>query len=524
MAQVVGVEALRDLAKARRQHFVEKIDIVNALYKAYMVGAALLIGGSLLVGLVQAAPLGSAVQMEVVKFGPSYVGLAFGAFLFAGIRSGSRGGPLALQGADVRMILLSGVPRSRLLRSRAISQIRSAAAPALLIGGLAGGIAHRALGAGTLRVVVEGAVIGLAAVMAFFGSGYIAAGKGVGKWPATGAGVLLLFWPAWDVYAGRAFFPGSWLGKALFDQDYLLNAGITVLILLAVLAAGIYFLPGISLEKVENRARLVGTLRFAATMRDIRTVILLRRQLSEERPRSGRSWVSAVSFGRSHTAVVSKRSIESMLRWPLERIIRFVILALLAGISARLMWSGSLFPLAVAVLALYVGATDLLEPLSQLADHPDAVTGIGIPVARVESRLLLIPFVGMILFVLIGTAATAAFSGFGIALHVGLISAIPLAASATAGAAVGILRNRKSSNLPALMPEVVAMASLIVEILPFIIIMSGFVAMVDSYNLHVLNTSLIDTTAISAGSFSLVFPLAAWTWIRRRNEFSQVSG
>ena len=188
------------------------------------------------------------------------------------------------------------------------------------------------------------------------------------------------------------------------------------------------------------------------------------------------------------------------------------------------MWSGSLFPLVVAIIALYVGATDLLEPLSQLADHPDAVSGIGVPMAGVESRLLLVPLVGMVIFVLIGTLATSIFSGFGVSLHVGLISAIPLAASATTGAAVSILRRQKSSNMPALMPEVVAITSVIVEILPFIIVASGFVAMVNAYNLHVLNTSLIDTTAISAGSFSLVFPLAAWTWIRRRNEFLQKSG
>ncbi|MDA8270137.1 MAG: hypothetical protein M0Z39_01840 [Actinomycetota bacterium] len=524
MTQAIGVGALRDLSKARRHHFVEKVDLINAIYKAYLVGAALLVGSSLLVGLVQAAPLGSAAQRELVRYGPSYAGLALGLVIFAGLRSGSRGGPLAIQGADVRMILLSGVPRSHFLRSKAISQVRSTVAPALLVGGIVGGIAHRALGAGTFRLVVEGALVGLVGILAFFGSGYIASGLRVKKWLALAVGAIVVIWAAVDVFHQSSFFPGTWLGQLFFSQEHLPYAMATLGIGLAMLAVGISVISGLSLEMLEYRARLVGTLRFAATMRDIRTVILLRRQLSGEKARAGRSWLSGMSLGRGETAVVSKRSLESLYRWPLARVGRFVVLAVAAGLAARLMWSGSLFPLAVAIIALYVGATDLLEPLSQLADHPDAVSGIGVPMAGVESRLLLVPLVGMVIFVLIGTLATSIFSGFGVALHVGLISAIPLAASATTGAAVSILRRQKSSNMPALMPEVVAITSVIVEILPFIIVASGFVAMVNAYNLHVLNTSLIDTTAVSAGSFSLVFPLAAWTWIRRRNEFLQKSG
>ncbi len=524
MAQPIGVDALRDLSKARRRHFVEKIDLVNALYKAYMVGAALLVGGSLLVGLLQSAPLGSAVQREVVKYGPSYVGLALGVVVLVGLRSGSRGGPLALQGADVRMILLSGVPRSHFLRSRALSQVRSSVPPALLVGGLVGGIAHRALGAGTLRLVVEGALVGLVGVTTYYGSGYIASGLRMKKLVASVVGGMVVLWSALDAYSTTAYFPGTWLGELFFSQKDVLFAAATVGIALLLLASGLYLAAGLSLEMLEYRARLVGTLRFAATMRDIRTVILLRRQLSGERSRGGRSILSRVSLGAGLTAIVSKRSLESLFRWPIERLLRFVVLAVLAGLSARLMWSGSFLPLAISIIALYIAATDLLEPLSQLADRPDAISGIGVSMAKVESRLLLVPFIGMLVFVLIGTFATSLFSGFALALHVGLISAIPLAAASTAGAAVAVLRKQRTSNVPALMPEVVAITSVILEILPFIIVASGFVAMVNAYNLHDLNSGLVDATAISAGTFSLVFPLAAWTWIRRRNEFSLTNG
>lgn len=520
MTNAVGVGALADLSKARRRHFVEKIDIINAIYKAYIVGAALLIAGSFLVGLVQSAPLGSSAQKALVNDGPLYIGLLFALAIFLGLRSGSRGGPLALQGADVRMILLSGVPRSKFLRSKALSQVRSIALPTLLIGGLIGGVAHRALEAGTLPLVVEGALIAFFLSLVLFGSGYLASGLRLNKWLASLVGVIILLVPAYGIWKNSLIFPGAWLGEVFFNQSKVSNSLLAAAIAVVIFVFGLFFVDRLSLEMLERRARLVGTLRFAATTRDIRTVILLRRQLSGERPRSGRTFLSSLDIGNGMTAVVAKRAIASIERWPVERYIRFLVLAVVAGVSTRMMWSGSFLPLGVAIVALFVAATDLLEPLSQMADRPEAVSGIGVKVSKVESRLLLVPFIGMIVFVLLGTLATSAFSGFGVSLHIGLISAIPIAAASTTGAAVAILKKQGSATASVLMPEVVALTSVIVEIIPFVIVACGFVPLVDSYNLHSYNTGLIDVTAISAASFSLLIPLGAWTWIRRRNEFS----
>lgn len=520
MTQAIGVGALADLGRARRRHFVEKMDLINAIYKAYIVGAALLIAGSFLVGFAQSVPLGSSNQRALVSYGPLYLGLIFALAIFLGLRSGSRGGPLALQGADVRMILLSGVSRSRFLRSRAISQARSLVGPAVLVGGLVGGVAHRALGVGTLKLVVEGALVALAAVLALFGSGYVSSGLRLNKWVATSVGGLFILWSAIGIYKTSYIFPASWIGRVFFSQSDIGLALLAGLGIVLLFGCGIYFVSGLSLEMLDHRARLVGTLRFAATTRDIRTVILLRRQLSGERSRDGKSIVSSLSFGSSITGAVLKRSLESLARWPVERILRFIVLAIVAGISTRLMWSGSFLPLALAIVALFIAATDLLEPLSQLADRPEAVGGIGIPISKLESKLLVVPFVGMIIFVLLGTLSNIVFSNFALSVHLGLISAIPIAASSTAGAAVAALRKQGSSGSAVLMPEVVAMTSVVVEIIPFVIIGSGFIGLINSYNLHVLNTVLIDTTAISGASFSLLLPLAAWTWIRRRGEFS----
>lgn len=520
MTQATGVGVLADLSRARRRHFVEKTDLINALYKAYMVGAALLVGGSILVGLAQSAPLGSRAQQSLVSSGPRYIGMALALAIFFGLRSGARGGPLALQGADIRMVLLSAVPRARFLRSRAVSQFRSAAISALLVGGLLGGVAHRALGGNLDRLVAEGALMALSLVLATLGSGYIGSGLRLNKWIAFVVGALFVLWSGSDLLRNTSIFPGTWLGQPIFHQSGFVQASLVFAAIISIFIVGLYFVPGLSLEMIERRARLVGTLRFAATTRDIRTVILLRRQLAGERVRGGRSLIDGVDFGSGVTAVLAKRSLESLFRWPIERFIRFVVLALVAGISARLMWSGSFLPLGVATVALFIAATDLLEPLSQLADRPEAIAGIGVARSNVESRLLLVPFLGMLVFVAIGTVATIFFSNFKLALHLALIGAIPLAAASTTGAAIAILRKQSLGTSASLMPEVVAITGVVYELIPFIVVGSGFLAMINGYNLHDLNTALVDSTAFSSASFSLLFPLAAWTWIRRRHEFS----
>ncbi len=314
MTNAIGVDALADLSKARRRHFVEKIDIINAIYKAYIVGAALLIAGSFLVGLVQSAPLGSSAQKALVSDGPLYVGLLFGLAIFLGLRSGSRGGPLALQGADVRMILLSGVPRSKFLRSKALSQVRSMALPTLLIGGLIGGVAHRALQAGTLPLVVEGALVAFFLSLVLFGSGYLASGLRLNKWLASLVGLIILLVPVYGIWKDSLLFPGAWLGEVFFNQSKVSSSVIAGAISLVIFVFGLYFIDRLSLEMLERRARLVGTLRFAATTRDIRTVILLRRQLSGERPRSGKTFLSNLNIGNGMTAAVVRRAIASIER------------------------------------------------------------------------------------------------------------------------------------------------------------------------------------------------------------------
>ena len=69
---------------------------------------------------------------------------------------------------------------------------------------------------------------------------------------------------------------------------------VPVALVAALLVVGFLGLAGLSLEAAERRTSLVGQLKFAVTLQDLRTVLVLRRQLAMELPRS-RPWISGSS-------------------------------------------------------------------------------------------------------------------------------------------------------------------------------------------------------------------------------------
>src|SRR5687767_13777617 len=74
---------------------------------------------------------------RVERYGTTVVGLAGAVVVADGLRSGGRGGPLVIEAADVRHVLLSPVDRRLALRGPAYRQLRFAA----FVGGAAGAVA-----------------------------------------------------------------------------------------------------------------------------------------------------------------------------------------------------------------------------------------------------------------------------------------------------------------------------------------------------------------------------------------------
>src|SRR4051794_18679512 len=115
-------------------------------------------------------------------------------------------------------------------------------------------------------------------------------------------------------------------------------------------------------RRATRRASLAGQLRFAATLQDIRTVIVLRRQLAQERPRT-RPWIRLKARQRARWPVW-RRAWHGILRWPLARVVRLTILSAVAGACLVAAWRGTTPLIVLAGLALFVASLDAVEPLS----------------------------------------------------------------------------------------------------------------------------------------------------------------
>src|SRR6202012_4125406 len=127
------------------------------------------------------------------------------------------------------------------------------------------------------------------------------------------------------------------------------------------------------------------------SVQDLRTVILLRRQLASELPRR-KPWIR---LRRTPANPVLRRDWQSYLRWPVVRIVRVVLIAVAAG---GLAFGGfDLTPVLFALPGplLFVAALDLIEPLAQEMDHPSRRLLLPLTSAVLVRRHLVAPTAAM---------------------------------------------------------------------------------------------------------------------------------
>src|SRR5688572_8400864 len=147
------------------------------------------------------------------------------------------------------------------------------------------------------------------------------------------------------------------------DASPLSRAG---LLLLGFPVAGLVLVGGTSLEAARRQAGLAAQLRFALTMQDLRTVLLLRRQLAAEGPRR-RPWLRLPAGRRPWP--VWRRDWQGILRWPATRILRIVLLGAVAGLAAAGAWRETPALVLGSAAALLVAGLDSVEGQAQDADH-----------------------------------------------------------------------------------------------------------------------------------------------------------
>ena len=134
-----------------------------------------------------------------------------------------------------------------------------------------------------------------------------------------------------------------------------------------------------SLDALARRSSLVAQLRFAVTMQDLRTVILLRRQLNQEQTR-GRPWIRVPAM--DHALRSARRGIASVLASRLTRLVRMTAFAAMAGVFQAMVVRGTTPALLGTALMLFLLGLEAMEPLSQEIDQPDRTDSL--PIERGE--------------------------------------------------------------------------------------------------------------------------------------------
>ena len=101
--------SLAEWRRFRRRKRLEEVHWIDALYQAYLTaligGAAVLIGA----GLIGDGLLTPSQLDQLTRDGHDWLNFVMAFVVAIGIRSGSRGGPIALERAEVRHVLLAPV-------------------------------------------------------------------------------------------------------------------------------------------------------------------------------------------------------------------------------------------------------------------------------------------------------------------------------------------------------------------------------------------------------------------------------
>jgi hypothetical protein len=421
---------MRRMRTTRRRRYVERLDVMELLYRVYVGAIFGAIGLALLGGAIDEATASPSAVDAVRDHGPAALGVAIALTLLAGLRSGARGGPLAIEPAEVQYVLLAPIDRGVALRPAALGQLRIAAGAGAVLGAIVGSFAFRRLPGSPVEWIACLALFG-----ALFGAGFLAAalfacGHRLRPYLATALGLALLAWSAADLALDLTTSPATLLGELgtlpLQGGPEAVLSAVGGAALLALLAAGLLGVGGVRLEAALRRARLAAELRFSASVQDLRTVVLLRRQLAAERPRR-RPWLRLGVAGAGRWPVW-RRGWQSFLRWPLARIGRVTILALAAGAAAAAAWHLSLFLAVVPGVLLFVAALDVVEPLAQEADHPTRGELLPLASGRLIRRHLAAPAAALVVAIVLATLAAAAISGDPVALELGAVMALPTAA------------------------------------------------------------------------------------------------
>jgi hypothetical protein len=418
------------MRSTRRRRFVGQFDnAMEILYRVYVAAIFGAIGLAVLSGLVHDVGVGAEAADQIADEGPALLGVGVALAALAGLRSGARGGPLAIEDAEVQYVLLAPVDRGAALRPATLRQVRVGTSAGAVLGLVAGNFAFRRLPGSPVEWLACLALFGALIPLSTLSCALLASGRRLRPAVAAAIGAFLLAWSLADVLLGMKTSPATMLGvlATLPLQDgaspALALAGVAIVAATTLLALA--WLAGLSLEAARRRANLTDQLRFSASVQDLRAVVLLRRQLASETPRR-RPWVRLRAPALARWPI-PRRGGQSFLRWPMSRLVRSLGVGLAAGALVVGAWSWATPLIALAGVVLLVAAFDLVEPLAQEVDHPLRRDLLPVKPESLIVHHLIAPVIAMGLVVLAGVIAAAALGGAGTALGVGAVMIVPTA-------------------------------------------------------------------------------------------------
>jgi len=509
---------VRDLRRARRIHRLGELEWFEIAYRVYLTAIAGGVAVMWLSDLVSDELITTAQLDDVTSQGPAVLGLFVVIAIALGCRSGSDGGPVSLEAGDARYLMMAPISRRAVLLRPVAQRCRSLAFTGALAGGIAGQLAARRLPGSTAAWTSSGALAGGLVGLAFVATATIVHALAVPRWTATTAGALVVAaqtaaavweWPG----------PGDGIGSlAMWGLRTRLVDLVAVAAVVGATALALAFADRLRLEPLTRRADLVSQLRFAVTMQDLRTVVLLRRQLRGERPRTT-PWIRVGrSTSTSATRAVWQRDLRGLARYPASRLLRMAALAAVAGLCTEFVLAGTT-PLLVGLgVALYLLGLDAIEPMSQEIDHPDVADGAPEPRGWLHVRHFAAPAVALLPFAVIGAAVVAILEP---SHAVGAMAlSIPVAWAGAAGSIVSVVRDapnpvEPSASAAAVPPEFAGFTSSLRFLIPLV------VSSLASLTALAMRESSSVGTGLRMAVFNALVVAATGLWVLRRDEWSK---
>jgi hypothetical protein len=510
-----SLDVLHDLRRRRKRHRLGDIEWFDAAYRVYLV--ALFGGGTVLwiSSSIKDSDASAQAIADVTKNGPALIGMITALAFLAALRSGAQGGPLALEAADVTYVMLSPVDRMRALLRPVTQRARSAASLSATFGAIVGQLAGRRLPGTPLAWAVSGAVFGAFTAILWAGTALVAHAIRLPLWIATSLGFALVAWQGaavvWHI-PGPANIAGS---LAMWGWRQHPIDLVFPVVAVTALVVGISMLQRTSLDALARRSSLVAQLRFAVTMQDLRTVILLRRQLNQEQTR-GRPWIRVP---RWITHPIPRRGVASVARFPVTRLVRMTAVAAMAGVFQAMVVRGTTPALIGTALMLFVLGLEVMEPLSQEIDQPDRTDSLPIERGELLVRHLIAPGLALVPFAVVAAASAVAVLGNSSAIAPAAILALPTVLGGAAGGVVSIVRDAPdptASTQAFLPPEMAGMSSALRVGIPIVVsaLASATVLIVRRANQS--GTSL-DGAALRGAIGATLLVIVVVYWVRRRD-------